>query len=93
LRLYKQSKNIIKLRSKDRTIFVAYKDFNLIDAGYLKEMLIPEIITQPKNYIILTGISYTIKILCFDDLHCLLDGCCGVFGLGLKKEDVLKYIH
>jgi hypothetical protein len=92
MRVYKKSDNLIKLSGKDRTIYVSYKNFNLIDIDYFKNMIKPIIVNQFQNYIIMTGTGYNIKILCFDDLDLFLEGCCGVFGIGLSREDILKYI-
>jgi len=91
LKTYRKSNNIIKMCSKNRKIYIGYKDFSLIDKKYFKDMISPLIIEQSKNYIILTGIGYYINVLCFDNLDLFLEGCCGSFGLGLDREEILKY--
>lgn len=93
MRVYKKSNNLIKIQDKNRIIYVCYKNFLLIDDNYFKEMIKPLIVEQPRNYVILTGISYNIEILCFDDIKKFIEGCCGAFGLGIKREDILKYVN
>lgn len=92
MRVCKKSNNILKMFNKNKIIYVAYKDFSLMNRNYFRDVIRPIIIEQDKNYIILTGISYNIEILCFDDIEKFIEGCCGAFGLGLNKEDILKYV-
>ena len=92
MRIYFKSNNIIKIIHKNRIVYVVHKNLKLIDKEFFKDVIKSAIIKQNKNYIILTGESYNVTVLCFDDIHKFIESCCGAFGLGLNKEDVLKYM-
>ena len=92
MRTYFKSNNIIKIIHKDRIIYITHRNLKLINKEFFKDVIKSAIIKQDKNYIILTGESYNVIILCFNDIHKFIEGCCGIFGLGLNKKDVLKYI-
>ena len=83
---------MIKIIDENRIVYVVHRNLKLIDKKFFKDVIKSTIIEQDKNYIILTGESYNLTVLCFDDIHKFIEGCCGAFGLGLNKEDILKYI-
>lgn len=94
MRIYKKSNNLIKIQDKNRTIYVCHKNFKLIEADYFKEMIKPLIVEQSRDYVILTGIGYyKTSVMCFDNVNSFLNGCCGLYGLGVKREEILKYVN
>ncbi len=93
MRTYRKSDNLIKIIHEDRIIFVAYNYLNLVDKCFMDFIIKPTIIEQDKNYVIMAGLGINIKFIFLDNKDSFIDGCCGVFGLRLNRDEIIKHLN